>query len=213
MQVNVGASISESKQQQRQAEIKWQQDHWQPKDPYRKIGTNIFYAKSEGWCLIIGTIVQYRSNSIVIEGQYGRPFGQMSPEHDDARIVVNNFPYVIAGKKIELGDGFMALPIGGTIENGLGVMVFDYGERYSFPTNAFVDAMSKKQAEQNKKAFAAVYSLATNGDRVAQYSLGEKYLKGIGCETNVELAVQWFSKAALQGSLEASNRLTQLSVK
>jgi len=51
---------------------------------------------------------------------------------------------------------------------------------------------------------------ATNGYASAQYSLGEHYLAGLGCETNRDLAIQWLQKAADGGSVEASNKLSQL---
>jgi len=51
---------------------------------------------------------------------------------------------------------------------------------------------------------------ATNGESWAQCSLGNHYLNGIGCETNLDAAKYWFQKAAEQGDLEASNNLAKL---
>ena len=51
---------------------------------------------------------------------------------------------------------------------------------------------------------------ATNGDASAQCDLGEHYLNGQGCETNLEQAIFWLQKSAAQGNLEASNKLATL---
>jgi TPR repeat protein len=71
--------------------------------------------------------------------------------------------------------------------------------------------LNKQKAEQGQiNAVRWLQSQATNGDAYAQYSLGEHYLKGQGCETNREQAVYWLKKAAAQGYLEASNKLAAL---
>lgn len=51
---------------------------------------------------------------------------------------------------------------------------------------------------------------ATNGDASAQCSLGEHYLNGLGCETNLTQGIYWLTQAANQGDLEASNKLNSL---
>jgi hypothetical protein len=53
-------------------------------------------------------------------------------------------------------------------------------------------------------------SEVTNGDASAQCDLADHYLNGVGCETNRDLAVYWFTQAANQGDMEASNKLASL---
>ena len=62
----------------------------------------------------------------------------------------------------------------------------------------------------NSNAVVRLQLQATNGAAWAQCSLGLHYLKGEGCETNREQAIYWLQKAALQGDLEASNKLSGL---
>jgi len=52
--------------------------------------------------------------------------------------------------------------------------------------------------------------MATNGEVWAQTSLGEHYMNGIGCQTNLSQAIFWLSKSAEQGDLIASNDLARL---
>ena len=54
-------------------------------------------------------------------------------------------------------------------------------------------------------------SQATNGSPSAQCSLAEHYLKGIGTETNRDLAIHWLQLAANQGDMEATNLLLKVT--
>ena len=51
---------------------------------------------------------------------------------------------------------------------------------------------------------------ATNGDDISQYFLGLHYLEGMGCETNLEMAIFWLTKSANQGNSSASNLLMKI---
>jgi len=77
---------------------------------------------------------------------------------------------------------------------------------------AKITALREKQKQFLAQSNAVVWlqSEATNGDVSAQCSLGEHYLNGQGCETNRDLAIQWLQKASDGGSVEASNKLSQL---
>ena len=46
----------------------------------------------------------------------------------------------------------------------------------------------------------------------AQFELGEMYSDGLGVEKNIELAVNWFRKAAELGSFEAQETLKKLNI-
>jgi hypothetical protein len=83
--------------------------------------------------------------------------------------------------------------------------------------SAAVEAQKKKAFELQKRAVEWLLSDATNhtplmpnGSASAQRSLGFHYLNGQGVETNKEAAVYWFTQAANQGDIEASNTLTKL---
>ena len=81
--------------------------------------------------------------------------------------------------------------------------------------------IEQQKAAAQKIAQAKAYALqantirwllsqATNGDASAQCDLGEHYLNGLGCETNLEQAIFWLQKSAAQGNLGASNKLASL---
>jgi hypothetical protein len=77
-------------------------------------------------------------------------------------------------------------------------------------TTTLKQAARQKILQGQTNAVHWLLSQATNGDASAQCSLGERYLAGLGCETNRALAIQWLQKAADGGSVEASNKLAQL---
>lgn len=76
--------------------------------------------------------------------------------------------------------------------------------------NATIEAQKKKTFESQKHAMEWLQPQATNGSASAQCSLGLHYLNGQGCETNREQAIYWLQKSAVQGYIEASNKLASL---
>jgi Sel1 repeat len=72
--------------------------------------------------------------------------------------------------------------------------------------------IADKKREQEAKEFKYVYADATNGMPSMQYNLALRYLKGMGCATNKDLAIEWLKKSAAQGYLEASNKLAVLNL-
>lgn len=67
-----------------------------------------------------------------------------------------------------------------------------------------------KNYTNQAKAIIWLQTQATNGSASAQYSLAEHYLTGQGCTTNRENAIYWFTQAANQGDMAASNKLSKL---
>jgi TPR repeat protein len=141
----------------------------------------------------------------------------------DRLIAVTNFPDIstasvgkeiyIKAIKIGLFDGYQNQPID----------LYDCGSVYRPPPltpeqiKAAQAAAQLRAARDHQRyligqtnAVRFLLSEATNGDASAQCSLGEHYLAGLGCETNRDLAIQWLQKAADGGSMEASNKLSQL---
>ena len=78
------------------------------------------------------------------------------------------------------------------------------------------DAANERKAairnhfEAESNAVIQLATLATNGQEWAQTSLGEHYLKGEGCQTNLPVAIFWLTKSAGQGDSIASNDLVTL---
>jgi hypothetical protein len=141
----------------------------------------------------------------------------------DRLIAVTNYPAIATASvgneiyiktiKIGLFDGYQDQPID----------LYDCGSVYRPPppspeqlkaaqAAAQLRAVKDRQryliGETNSVRF--LLTEATNGSPSAQYSLGEHYLAGLGCETNREQAIYWFTQAAKQGSIEASNKLSSL---
>ena len=58
--------------------------------------------------------------------------------------------------------------------------------------------------------FKSQMTLASIGDRNAQYRVGEMYEKGLGTEPDLPLAIIWYSRAAQQGDNRAAERLSAL---
>jgi len=73
-----------------------------------------------------------------------------------------------------------------------------------------IAARKAAQKAALQKSFFTIQRMATNGEVSAQYSLGLRYLTGMGCETNREQAIYWLQKAADAGDTEASNKLVSL---
>jgi TPR repeat protein len=98
--------------------------------------------------------------------------------------------------------------------SGETVGVYDMGVPWNPPphivTPEEIKIKAKKRAEQEKKAVQWLLSQATNGSASVQCSLGLRYLKGQGVETNEALGRMWLEKATAQGDTEASNKLAEL---
>lgn len=58
--------------------------------------------------------------------------------------------------------------------------------------------------------FKSQMTLASKGDREAQYRVGEMYEKGLGTDQDMSLAIIWYGKASLQGDNRAAERLSAL---
>lgn len=58
--------------------------------------------------------------------------------------------------------------------------------------------------------FKSQMTLASKGDREAQYRVGEMYEKGMGTDQDMSLAIIWYGKASLQGDNRAAERLSAL---
>src|SRR6185369_13054812 len=67
-------AIAERQKATAEAARQYQVATWVPTDPYRLIGTNVFYARSPGWFQVSGNIVERRTNGTVVEGYFGSPF-------------------------------------------------------------------------------------------------------------------------------------------
>jgi len=116
---------------------------------------------------------------------------------------------------------FVALRIGnyrGTTVLGATITVplYDCGTPYvpPPPTPEEIAAANEKKEEAANKAYKAqerdiqrLQPQATNGDDIAQYSLGLHYLEGKGCESNLDTAIYWLKKAADHGNDLASDKL------
>jgi hypothetical protein len=93
--------------------------------------------------------------------------------------------------------------------------VYDCGVPYVPPARLLTPEEQKAKAEKQKateaKTVKWLESQAAAGSASAQCSLGMRYLKGQGVETNKALAIEWFKKAATQGDIEASNKLAGLA--
>ncbi|HWR86849.1 MAG TPA: hypothetical protein VN277_00330 [Acidiferrobacterales bacterium] len=58
--------------------------------------------------------------------------------------------------------------------------------------------------------FKSQMTLASKGDRDAQYRVGEMYEKGLGTDPDLPLAIIWYGRASQQGDNRASERLSAL---
>ena len=57
------------------------------------------------------------------------------------------------------------------------------------------------------KLFQMQVQLAQSGNASALYSLGEMHEQGMGTPVNIELAFEWYEKAALKGDVRAKHKL------
>jgi localization factor PodJL len=58
--------------------------------------------------------------------------------------------------------------------------------------------------------FKSQLTLASKGDREAQYRVGEMYEKGLGTDPDMPLAIIWYGRASQQGDNRAAERLSAL---
>jgi len=78
----------------------------------------------------------------------------------------------------------------------------------------FTASVSAMEAiNQSKNVFKFQQKLADKGNARAQYKLATMYEAGLGTETNIELARQWYLQAADAGIKAASDRNIFLAVK
>ncbi len=138
------------------------------------------------------------------------------------RFFLVNYPY-----KDQLHDNqridFLALKTGLYRYEGQTLERYDYGIPFDPKTVAAEVAAerartnpvaSSKITKPSTSASAATIKFlqdkAAEGSPMAQYRLGEKYVKGDGVEANLELAKFWLQAACTNGSIEASNLLSKL---
>ncbi len=67
------------------------------------------------------------------------------------------------------------------------------------------------EEESAKKAFEYYFLAANQGLDTAEFALAECYANGNGCEKNMEIAKEWYEKAALQGNDASKKRLEQFA--
>ena len=99
--------------------------------------------------------------------------------------------------------------------SGKTVFVYDMGVDYYPPPRVLTPeeqkVEAKKHADQDRKTVQWLLSQATNGSASAECSLGVRYLKGQGVETNAALGRSWLEKAAAQDDTEAIYWLQKLA--
>ncbi len=71
----------------------------------------------------------------------------------------------------------------------------------------FEDGVGAYTIGDYPKAYSIIIKYAEEGDPEAQNYIGKMYSKGQGVEKNLELAAEWFQKAANQGHADAQNNL------
>lgn len=64
----------------------------------------------------------------------------------------------------------------------------------------FIEGMSAYEKKSYGRAFLEFSPLADSGDADAQFMLGEMYYSGLGVQTSVEKAAEYYTKAAMQGN-------------
>jgi uncharacterized protein len=69
------------------------------------------------------------------------------------------------------------------------------------------DAESAAANDDYHRAHALWHNLAVRGHADSQYRLGELYHDGLGVESDVETAIEWYTLAAEQGHVDAQNNL------
>ena len=201
-----------------------------PRDPWRVLNGRTNYIKINGreFC---GKVVDVTSDGIRIEGEFDELFaasyrGDIFKDAKYPDFFVANYPFsVINDQIIKETDHQMAWSVGtytySTVNGGSRtIKKLDYGipcdppaeliQKQNEAAKAKMIAIKKKALEGQTNVVHWLLSQATNGSASTQYSLGLHYLNGQGCETNKEQAIFWLQKAAAQGDLQASNKLSAL---
>lgn len=198
-----------------------------PENPWREVNGETNYIKINGqeFC---GKVVDVTKDGVRIDGEWGDfdNTGYFPNSYDYKDFFVANYPFdVVTDHIIESNEHQMARYVGtytySTVNGGSRtIQKLDYGTPCEPPAELVkqkieaklaADVIVKKRADEAQvKVITWLQTQATNGSASAQCSLGEHYLTGQGCETNVEQGVYWLNKAAQQGSVEASNRLSTL---
>jgi TPR repeat protein len=75
------------------------------------------------------------------------------------------------------------------------------------PEAIMQEAHKAYAAEDYKKVFQLVYSLAASGYADAQYTIGYLYFHGLGIEKSEAQAMSWIQRAAAQGHKKAKQAL------
>ncbi len=176
---------------------------------------NILYAQT--WKVVSGKVYQQENNILILDNSFGHltPNGWQSSYY-----AVTNYP---GNPTADTSVSVMAMRIGNYDMGGMPIEFYDCGTPYVPPPPTPEQIKAAQQAaklaaqREAQKQFLAqsnavvwLQSQATNGDAVAQYSLGEHYLNGQGCQTNREQGIYWLQKAASQGNIEASNKLVSI---
>lgn len=202
------------------------------------ISTGVIFKGRWGQILTISTDLDYNEHLIVkndanaVKQRNGNSTSFQASQVQDAAFArpkvygddlffVDNFPYPAT-----FGTGYEEmLALDGdyysyTNSNGQTITIHKmiYGRpcQKVWSPQEIADAQQKINAPQFAalhKSFQTISTMATNGDAGSQYNLGIRYLKGMGCETNQEMAVYWIKKSAAQGYLDASNKLISLNEK
>lgn len=227
--VTQGAAAAEQIKSERDAKLS--EDAWQkymrdfvPRQPWRDFDGVTNYVLGIG-VEFAGKVKQVVADGIIINGEYGPIF---STDYSDSNrykypdFLVENYPFNVADDYAFSSDRHLMAKLSGvyTYETSGGatrtINKLDYGTPCAAPgwylnqISAAQDAAQRTARIKLQKSFITLSMMATNGDPGAQYSLGIRYLKGSGCETNLEQAVYWLTKSAGQGDIEASNKLATL---
>lgn len=205
-------------------------------DPWRQIDGQVVYANGEyaqgkDWVGFVGKVLEVQPTGIRIDGGYF--FDHKRGEQGDVAFhgvfFVSDYPYPVA-ENDRVGGGQLLIAkisddytyetvIGGTST----IHSLDYGVPCSPPAPtpeqlAAIKEMQEEKQEADKEraeqgqanAVKFLLTIVTNGDASAQCDLAEHYLNGKGVETNKDAAIYWFTQAANQGSIGASNELVKL---
>ena len=221
-------SAQQAAEQARAAAIEKWQNSFVPRDPWRNFNGETNYIRENGveFC---GKVMDVTKDGVRIEGDIGELFQtDYSPGslYNYKDFFVENFPFeVVDDQIIYSSEHLMAWSVGTytyTTVTGASrtIRKLEYGTPCDTPDwylkqqaaaiAAAQEAAQIRIMEAQRQSFNTVEKLATNGDASMQYSLGIRYLKGEGCDTNRDQAIYWITKSANQGDLEASNKLVSL---
>ena len=74
----------------------------------------------------------------------------------------------------------------------------------------YIEAESKRQAENLPRVVDYQLRQASNGSSSFQIEIGKRYLRGDGLEVNTNMAIYWLQSACTNGESEASNLLARI---